>query len=128
MTVRGESERRATVIDGSGVSREVKRQIKPRVDHLAGLGKRPGLGTILVGHDPASHSYVAGKHRDCAEVGIESIRLELPGNATGDEVLQAVQTLNEDPRCTGFIVQLPLPAHLDMRMILEAVDRYKASK
>lgn len=118
-------DRRATVIDGKHVAREVKAELRPRVARLADLGQRPGLGTILVGDDPASHAYVAGKHRDCAEVGIGSIRIILPAHSTLDEVLAAVRRLNEDPRCTGFIVQLPLPNHVDMRIVLEAIDPAK---
>ena len=82
----------------------------------------PGLGTLLVGDDPASHSYVAGKHRDCAEVGIASIREELPADATQADIEAAVQRLNDDPACTGYIVQLPLPRGIDTNRVLELVD------
>ena len=112
----------ATRIDGKRVATEVKRALAERVRRLHGLGVRPGLGTLLVGDDPGSHAYVAGKHRDCAEVGLESIRVELPATASQDEVEAAVTRLNADPSCTGFIVQLPLPGHLDMHRVLELID------
>ena len=118
-------DRRATVIDGNHVARDVKAELRSRVARLAELGRRPGLGTILVGDDPASHSYVAGKHRDCAEAGIGSIRIDVPARSSLDEVLAAVRELNEDPQCTGFIVQLPLPKHVDTRVVLEAIDPTK---
>ena len=82
----------------------------------------PGLGTVLVGDDPASHSYVAGKHRDCAEVGITSIRRDLPEDISQEDLEAEIRALNEDPACTGYIVQLPLPKHLDTNRILELVD------
>lgn len=112
----------AVRIDGSRVAREIKRELAPRVEALTAAGVSPGLGTILVGDDPGSHSYVAGKHRDCAEVGIASIRIDLPATATQDEVEKAVRQLNEDPSCTGFIVQLPLPKHVDMHHVLQMID------
>jgi methylenetetrahydrofolate dehydrogenase (NADP+)/methenyltetrahydrofolate cyclohydrolase len=92
------------------------------VAKLARDGIRPGLATVLVGDDPASHSYVAGKHRDCAELGIASIQVELPDTATQRDVEVAVDALNNDPACTGYIVQLPLPAGLDSGAILERMD------
>ena len=92
---------------------------------LKSRGIAPGLGTILVGDDPASRSYVGGKHRDCAQVGIASIRVELPATATQAEVEAAVLRLNADPACTGFIVQLPLPAHIDTHAVLELIDPAK---
>lgn len=112
-------------IDGRKVASDIKNQLGERVAVLAARGIRPGLGTILVGDDPASHSYVAGKHRDCADVGIESIRVELPATATQEEIEAAVLRLNEDPSCTGFIVQLPLPAHVDMHRVLQLIDPEK---
>ena len=112
----------AVRIDGNVVAREIKQELTPRVDALTAVGLVPGLGTILVGDDPGSHSYVAGKHRDCAEVGIASIRIDLPETATQEEVEAAVRQLNEDPSCTGFIVQLPLPSHLDMHRVLQMID------
>jgi len=112
----------AVRIDGSKAARDIKQELAPRVAALKAGGVVPGLGTILVGDDPGSHSYVAGKHRDCAEVGIASIRIDLPETATQDEVESAVRRLNEDPNCTGFIVQLPLPEHLDMHRVLQMID------
>lgn len=96
-----------------------------RVSELAAKGIKPGLGTVLVGDDPGSHSYVAGKHRDCAEVGIESIRVDLPESATQSEIEASVFALNEDPSCTGYIVQLPLPNGIDQQRILELMDPNK---
>jgi methylenetetrahydrofolate dehydrogenase (NADP+)/methenyltetrahydrofolate cyclohydrolase len=112
----------ATRIDGRKVAGDLKAQLAVRVGALRAQGIRPGLGTILVGDDPGSHSYVAGKHRDCAEVGIESIRVELPATATQAEIEAAVATLNEDPACTGFIVQLPLPPQVDTHRVLQLID------
>ena len=89
---------------------------------LTELGVSPGLGTVLVGDDPGSHSYVAGKHRDCAEVGITSHREDLPADATQAEVEAAIARLNADPTCTGYIVQLPLPRGLDANRALELID------
>jgi methylenetetrahydrofolate dehydrogenase (NADP+)/methenyltetrahydrofolate cyclohydrolase len=112
----------ATRIDGRKVAGEIKAQLAARVNVLHTQGIRPGLGTILVGDDPGSHSYVAGKHRDCADVGIESIRIELPASSTQTEIEAAVTSLNDDPACTGFIVQLPLPPHVDTHRVLQLID------
>ena len=112
----------ATRIDGKRVAAELKEDLASRVQALRAYGVQPGLGTILVGDDPGSHSYVAGKHRDCAEVGIASLRVELPSTATQAEVEAAVRALNEDPACTGFIVQLPLPPHVDTHRVLHLID------
>jgi methylenetetrahydrofolate dehydrogenase (NADP+) / methenyltetrahydrofolate cyclohydrolase len=112
----------ATRIDGKRLAAEVKEDLVERVALLRARGVRPGLGTILVGDDPGSRAYVAGKHRDCAEVGISSIRVELPSTASQPEVEAAVLALNDDPGCTGFIVQLPLPPHLDMHRVLQLID------
>jgi methylenetetrahydrofolate dehydrogenase (NADP+) / methenyltetrahydrofolate cyclohydrolase len=112
----------AVRIDGKRVASELKEQLGHRVQALLDRGIRPGLGTILVGDDPGSHSYVAGKHRDCADVGIASIRIELPATATQLEIEAAVQQLNDDPGCTGFIVQLPLPPHVDTHRVLQLID------
>ncbi|WLW56992.1 bifunctional methylenetetrahydrofolate dehydrogenase/methenyltetrahydrofolate cyclohydrolase [Streptomyces sp. YU58] len=110
------------VIDGNLAAKEIKEELRSRVERLATAGEPPGLGTILVGDDPASRSYVAGKHRDCADVGIRSLRVELPASASQREVLTEVERLNEDPQCSGFIVQLPLPAQIDMHAVLQAID------
>jgi methylenetetrahydrofolate dehydrogenase (NADP+)/methenyltetrahydrofolate cyclohydrolase len=115
----------ATRIDGNRVAAAIKSDLAERVQALHARGVRPGLGTIIVGEDPGSQRYVAGKHRDCAEVALASIRVELAATATQDEVEDAVRALNADPACTGFIVQLPLPAHLDMHRVLELIDPAK---
>lgn len=112
----------ATRLDGKATAAAVKEDLAVRVKALASAGRTPGLGTILVGDDPGSHVYVAGKHRDCAEVGIASIRRDLPATASQADVLAAVAELNTDPACTGFLVQLPLPDGLDAQPVLEAVD------
>lgn len=112
----------AKVLDGAACARQIKDELRARVEVLRAHGVVPGLGTILVGEDPGSVAYVAGKHRDCAEVGIESIRVDLPAHASEDQILEAVAGLNADPACTGFIVQLPLPRGVDTNRILEAVD------
>ena len=112
----------AKVLDGAACARQIKDELRARVDVLRARGVLPGLGTILVGEDPGSVAYVAGKHRDCAEVGIESIRVDLPAHASEDQILEAVAGLNADPACTGFIVQLPLPRGVDTNRVLEAVD------
>ena len=111
----------ARVLDGTACAAQIKDELRARVDVLRSRGVVPGLGTILVGEDPGSVAYVAGKHRDCAEVGIESIRVDLPAHASEDQILEAVAGLNTDPACTGFIVQLPLPRGVDTNRVLEAV-------
>jgi methylenetetrahydrofolate dehydrogenase (NADP+)/methenyltetrahydrofolate cyclohydrolase len=112
----------ARTLDGKATAATIKAELKERVDALATRGIRPGLGTLLVGEDPGSVSYVAGKHRDCAEVGIASIREDLPADASQEDIEAAVRRLNEDPACTGFIVQLPLPRGVDTNRVLELVD------
>lgn len=112
----------AQVLDGKATAGAIKAELQARVAAVRERGVIPGLGTILVGEDPGSVTYVAGKHRDCAEVGIESIRVDLPATASQDEVMAAVQRLNQDPACTGYIVQLPLPRGMDTNRILEAID------
>lgn len=115
----------AQVLDGSGTAATIKAELAQRVKNLRARGVVPGLGTILVGEDPGSVSYVAGKHRDCAEVGIESIRVELPETASQAEIEAAIDQLNADPACTGYIVQLPLPKGIDQNAILERIDPAK---
>ncbi|MFM1788999.1 MAG: hypothetical protein RLZZ12_348 [Actinomycetota bacterium] len=107
------------ILDGRELSATIKSEIASQIkrDNL-----KVGLGTILVGDDPGSHSYVYGKHRDCAEVGINSIRIDLPEGATESRILSAAQQLNEDPNCTGFIVQLPLPNNVDVNRVLQEID------
>lgn len=115
----------ATVLDGKAAAAAVKADLRERIKALGERGIVPGLGTVLVGDDPGSHAYVAGKHRDCAEVGITSLRRDLPADATQEQVQTAVAELNADPACHGYIVQLPLPRHLDTQRVLEAVDPAK---
>ena len=112
----------ARVLDGIACAAQIKDELRARVEVLRACGVVPGLGTILVGEDPGSVAYVAGKHRDCAEVGIESIRVDLPAHASEDQILEAVAGLNADPACTGFIVQLPLPRGVYTNRVLETVD------
>ena len=115
----------ASILDGKATAAQVKADLKERVAALAARGVTPGLGTILVGDDPGSRAYVAGKHRDCAQVGIASIRRDLPADATQAQVDEAVLKLNEDPACTGYIIQLPLPAGLDDKRVLHLMDPAK---
>ncbi|MFC6236802.1 bifunctional methylenetetrahydrofolate dehydrogenase/methenyltetrahydrofolate cyclohydrolase [Longivirga aurantiaca] len=112
----------ATILDGKATAAAIKSELAARVARLAEAGVVPGLGTVLVGDDPGSHSYVAGKHRDCAEVGITSHRVDLPADASQQQVDEAILSLNEDPTCTGYIVQLPLPKGLDEARALELID------
>jgi methylenetetrahydrofolate dehydrogenase (NADP+)/methenyltetrahydrofolate cyclohydrolase len=112
----------AKILDGKAAAAAVKDDLRARVKALGERGIVPGLGTILVGDDPGSHAYVEGKHRDCAEVGIASIRRDLPADATQEHVEAVVAELNQDDACNGYIVQLPLPKHLDTGRILELID------
>jgi methylenetetrahydrofolate dehydrogenase (NADP+)/methenyltetrahydrofolate cyclohydrolase len=112
----------ATILDGKATAAAIKGELAARVAALRDRGITPGLGTVLVGDDPGSHSYVAGKHRDCAEVGITSHRVDLPADASQTEVDEAILGLNADPTCTGYIVQLPLPKGLDEARALELID------
>ena len=115
----------AQILDGKAAAAAIKSELRERVSLLRDRGITPGLGTILVGDDPGSKWYVAGKHRDCVEVGIESIRIDLPATATQDEVEAAVDQLNADPACTGYIVQLPLPKGLDENAVIGRIDPAK---
>lgn len=115
----------AHVLDGLATAAAIKAELGERVAALRARGKPAGLGTILVGEDPGSKAYVAGKHRDVAEVGMDSVRIDLPASATQDEVLAAVDRLNADPGVTGYIVQLPLPGGIDTNAVLEAIDPAK---
>jgi methylenetetrahydrofolate dehydrogenase (NADP+)/methenyltetrahydrofolate cyclohydrolase len=117
--------RRASKLDGTATAATIKAELALRVEKLKAGGVSPGLGTVLIGDDPGSRAYVAGKHRDCAEVGIASIRADLPATASQAEVEAAVTWLNEDPSCTGYIVQLPLPQGLDTDRVLELMDPAK---
>jgi len=112
----------AQVLDGKATAAVIKAELTDRVAALRSRGVVPGLGTLLVGNDPGSTWYVNGKHADCAEVGIASIREDLPATATQEEIEAAVARLNANPECTGFIVQLPLPDGIDTNRVLELVD------
>ncbi|MFX0591697.1 bifunctional methylenetetrahydrofolate dehydrogenase/methenyltetrahydrofolate cyclohydrolase [Melissospora conviva] len=112
----------AKVLDGKATATQIKDELRLRVKALTDRGIVPGLGTVLVGADPGSQAYVNGKHRDCAEVGIASIRRELPADATQEQVEAVLAELNADPACHGYIVQLPLSAHLDTQRVLELID------
>ena len=112
----------ARVLDGAATAAAIKAELKERVAALRERGLTPGLGTVLVGEDPGSLRYVAGKHADCAQVGIDSIRIDLPATAAQAEVEAAVDRLNADDACTGYIVQLPLPGGIDANAVLERVD------
>jgi methylenetetrahydrofolate dehydrogenase (NADP+)/methenyltetrahydrofolate cyclohydrolase len=115
----------AQILDGKALAASIKRDLAARTQALKARGITPGLGTVLVGDDPGSHSYVGGKHRDCQEVGINSIRVDLPADATQADVLAAIKDLNNAKECTGYIVQLPLPKGIDTQAILEAIDPAK---
>jgi len=115
----------AQVLDGKATAATIKAELAERVAALKARGVTPGLGTVLVGDDPGSKAYVAGKHRDCTEVGIASIREDLPADASQAAVEAAVERLNADPACTGYIVQLPLPKGIDTNAVLELIDPAK---
>jgi methylenetetrahydrofolate dehydrogenase (NADP+)/methenyltetrahydrofolate cyclohydrolase len=115
----------AQILDGRALAASIKKDLAARTLALKSKGITPGLGTILVGDDPGSHSYVGGKHRDCQEVGINSIRVDLAATATQADVLAAINELNAAKECTGYIVQLPLPASINTQLILEAIDPAK---
>ena len=115
----------AQILDGKALAATIKKDLTARTQALKAKGIIPGLGTILVGDDPGSHSYVGGKHRDCQEVGINSIRIDLPVTATQADVLVAIKDLNAAKECTGYIVQLPLPSSINTQVILEAIDPAK---
>ena len=115
----------ASLLDGKAVAAQIKAELRQRVTKIREAGVVPGLGTVLVGSDPGSHMYVKMKHRDCAEIGMESIRVELPETASYQEVCRHIRELNESPACTGYIVQLPLPRHLPVNEILTMVSPEK---
>ena len=112
----------ALILDGKKCAANIKAELTHRI---AALANKPGLGTILVGDDAGSHAYVNGKHRDCAEVGIQSIRIDLPASASQKDVLAAISDLNNSKECTGYLVQLPLPHHIDANVILDVIDPQK---
>ncbi len=115
----------ATILDGKATAAAVRADLRTRVDRLRRAGVTPGLGTVLVGADPGSQAYVNGKHADCAEVGLASIRIELPADASQQQVDEAITNLNADDTVTGYIIQLPLPKHLDERATLSLMDPRK---
>lgn len=115
----------AVILDGKATAQKIKTNLIKRVQDLKSKGINPGLGTILVGDDAGSHAYVGGKHKDCAEVGINSIRIDLPKTASQLDVMNSIEKLNNDASCTGFIVQLPLPTGLDSNKALEAINPQK---
>jgi methylenetetrahydrofolate dehydrogenase (NADP+)/methenyltetrahydrofolate cyclohydrolase len=115
----------AVILDGKATAAAIKEDLARRVAALARAGVVPGLGTVLVGDDPGSHAYVAGKHRDSLQVGVASIRRDLPADATQQQVEAVIDELNADPACTGYIVQLPLPAGLDAHRVLNRMDPAK---
>jgi len=115
----------ATILDGKALAATVKENLAARVNQLKSSGVTPGLGTVLVGDDPGSISYVAGKHRDCEQVGINSIRVDLKASATQADILAAIKDLNSAKECTGYIVQLPLPSGINTQKVLEAIDPAK---
>jgi methylenetetrahydrofolate dehydrogenase (NADP+)/methenyltetrahydrofolate cyclohydrolase len=112
----------ATILDGKATAALIKEELRKVVSTLA---TKPGLGTVLVGDDPGSHSYVGGKHQDCAEVGINSIRIDLPATASEQDVLAAIKDLNNSKECTGYIVQLPVPKTINPNKLLESIDPRK---
>ena len=112
----------AQILDGKALAASIKKDLTARTSALKAKGITPGLGTVLVGDDPGSHSYVGGKHRDCHEVGINSIRVDLPSSASQADVLAAIKDLNAAKECTGYIVQLPLHNGINTQVILEAID------
>ncbi|MDO9377991.1 MAG: bifunctional methylenetetrahydrofolate dehydrogenase/methenyltetrahydrofolate cyclohydrolase [Nocardioidaceae bacterium] len=115
----------AQILDGKATAAAIKADLTTRVTALRERGVVPGLGTVLVGDDPGSQIYVGGKHKDCAQVGIESLRVDLPADATQAQVEDAVDALNADPACTGYIVQLPLPKGLDENAVIARIDPAK---
>lgn len=115
----------AQILDGKIIAADIKQELRSRIETLKQHGIEPGLGTILVGDDPGSRAYVAGKHRDCQEVGITSLRIDLPADAPAQAVREAILSFNADPACTGYIVQLPLPAGMPSNELIELIDPQK---
>lgn len=112
----------AAVLDGLATAKAIKAELTVEVQKLKAAGITPGLGTLLVGDDPGSHSYVSGKHRDCAQVGITSVRIDLPASASKSDVVAAISDFNSSAEVTGYIVQLPLPSGMDANLMLELID------
>ena len=115
----------AIILDGLAAAKAIKKELTTQVVQLNKLGISPGLGTLLVGDDPGSHTYVSGKHRDCAEVGMKSIRIDLPASASKSDILKAINEFNSSKDVTGYIIQLPLPVGLDALELLELIDPAK---
>ena len=115
----------AIILDGLATAKAIKKELTTKVADLKKHGITPGLGTLLVGDDPGSHAYVSGKHRDCAEVGIKSIRIDLPASASKSDILNAINELNSSKDVTGYIIQLPLPVGIDSLELLELIDPAK---
>jgi methylenetetrahydrofolate dehydrogenase (NADP+)/methenyltetrahydrofolate cyclohydrolase len=115
----------AIILDGLATAKAIKKELAAQVADLKKRGITPGLGTLLVGDDPGSHTYVSGKHRDCAEVGMKSIRIDLPASASKSDILKAVNELNSSKDVTGYIIQLPLPVGIDALELLELIDPAK---
>lgn len=115
----------AIILDGLATASAIKQELKHKVVELQKRGINPGLGTLLVGDDPGSHTYVSGKHRDCAEVGIDSVRIDLPTSASKQDIVRAITELNESKDVTGYIIQLPLPVGVDSLELLELIDAAK---
>jgi methylenetetrahydrofolate dehydrogenase (NADP+)/methenyltetrahydrofolate cyclohydrolase len=115
----------AIILDGLAAAKAIKKELTTQVAQLNKLGISPRLGTLLVGDDPGSHTYVSGKHRDCAEVGMKSIRIDLPASASKSDILKAINELNSSKDVTGYIIQLPLPVGLDALELLELIDPAK---
>ena len=115
----------AVLLDGLATAKTIKLELAKEVSELKQAGINPGLGTLLVGDDPGSHSYVSGKHRDCAEVGVNSIRIDLPASASRSDIFKAVREFNDSPEVTGYIIQLPVPVGIDTNELLEAMDPSK---
>ncbi len=115
----------AIILDGLATAKAIKKELTTQVADLKKRGITPGLGTLLVGDDPGSHTYVSGKHRDCAEVGMKSIRIDLPASASKSDILKAINELNSSKDVTGYIIQLPLPLGIDSLELLELIDPAK---
>ncbi|WP_336364013.1 bifunctional methylenetetrahydrofolate dehydrogenase/methenyltetrahydrofolate cyclohydrolase [Halalkalicoccus salilacus] len=114
-----------TIIDGDGVASEIRDALGESIETLAEAGARPGLATVLMGDDPASQTYVNMKQRDCEEVGIEGVHVDVDGDAPAEELYEAIEELNADPAIHGYLVQDPVPEHIDYREVLRRIDPAK---
>ena len=115
----------AIKLDGLATAKAIKAELAKQVVELKSRGINPGLGTLLVGDDPGSHKYVAGKHRDCEEIGVHSVRIDLPSSASAADIRAAIRDLNDASDVTGYIIQLPLPVGIDANEMLELIDPSK---